>query len=74
MRMERDECIRGIGTVKEVLPKTMFRVEMANGHMAVAHMGPKMRKHPVRIVPGDKVALEFSPYDLNQARITFREK
>ena len=52
----------------------MFRVELKNGHVVLAHISGKMRKNFIRIVPGDKVELELSPYDLNKARITFREK
>ena len=62
------------GTVVETLPNTTFRVELANGHIVTAHISGKMRKHFIRIVPGDHVTLELSPYDLSKARITFREK
>ena len=72
--MGHEESIQATGIVKVVLPGTMFRVEMANGHMVLAHISGKMRKNFIRIVPGDKVALELSPYDLSKARIIFREK
>lgn len=66
--------IQQTGIVKEVLPGTMFRVQLSNGHMLLAHISGKMRKNFIRIVPGDKVNLELSPYDLTKARIVFREK
>ena len=72
--MGRDESIQTTGIVKDVLPGTMFRVQLGNGHVVLAHISGKMRKNFIRIVPGDKVALELSPYDLSKARITFREK
>jgi len=60
------------GTVTDVLPGTMFRVDLPNGHNVLAHISGKMRKHFIRIVPGDKVTVELSPYDLTKARITYR--
>ncbi len=72
--MTKDESIQTSGIVRDVLPGTMFRVELANGHLVLAHISGKMRKNFIRIVPGDKVELELSPYDLTKARITFREK
>jgi translation initiation factor IF-1 len=60
------------GTVTDVLPGTMFRVDLPNGHNVLAHISGKMRKHFIRIVPGDKVTVELSPYDLSKARITYR--
>ena len=72
--MTKDESIQTSGIVKDVLPGTMFRVELTNGHLVLAHISGKMRKNFIRIVPGDKVELELSPYDLTKARITFREK
>jgi translation initiation factor IF-1 len=72
MSAERD-VIETNGTIREVLPGTMFRVELPNGTLVLAHISGKMRKHFIRIVPGDKVRLELSPYDLTKARITFRE-
>ena len=72
--MSKEDCIRTEATVKDVLPGTMFRVELANGHSLLAHISGKMRKNFIRIVPGDKVELEMSPYDLTKARIIFREQ
>ncbi len=71
--MAKDESITSEGVVVEVLPGTMFRVKMSNGHIVLAHISGKMRKHFIRIVPGDTVTIEMSPYDLTKARITFRE-
>jgi translation initiation factor IF-1 len=62
------------GTVVEALGNTMFRVELQNGHQVIAHISGKMRMHYIKILPGDKVSLEMSPYDLTKARITFRHK
>jgi translation initiation factor IF-1 len=70
--MAKDETIQTTGVVKDVLPGTMFRVQLANGHVLLAHISGKMRKNFIRIVPGDKVDLELSPYDLTKARIVFR--
>jgi translation initiation factor IF-1 len=61
------------GLVVDVLPGTMFRVKLSNGHLMLAHISGKMRKHFIRIVPGDNVTVEMSPYDLTKGRITFRE-
>lgn len=72
--MSKDDCIRTEGTVKDVLPGTMFHVELPNKHVVLAHISGKMRKNFIRIVPGDKVEVELSPYDLSKARIVFREK
>ncbi len=72
--MSKQDQIISEGTVTEVLPGTMFRVDLPNGTNVLAHISGKMRKHFIRIVPGDKVAVELSPYDLGKARITFREK
>ncbi len=72
--MSKEDAIPSEGIVTEVLPGTMFRVRLPNGHKVLAHIGGKMRKHFVRIVPGDKVEIEMSPYDLSKARIIFREK
>ena len=71
---DKEEAITAEGVVKEVLPGTMFRVELPGGKIVLAHISGKMRKHFIRIVPGDHVTLELSPYDLTKARITFREK
>lgn len=70
----KDEAIEVEGIVKEALPNTMFRVELQNQHVILAHLSGKMRKHYIRIVPGDSVKVELSPYDLNRGRIIFRER
>jgi translation initiation factor IF-1 len=62
------------GTVSEPLPNAMFRVTLENGHIVLAHVSGKMRKHFIRILPGDKVTVELSPYDLSRGRITYRFK
>ena len=72
--MAKEESIEAEGTVTEVLPGTLFRVKLAAGHTVLAHVSGKMRKHFIRIVPGDTVTVELSPYDLTKARITFRAK
>jgi translation initiation factor IF-1 len=72
--MGKEELIKVEGTVTELLPSTMFRVELENGHKVLAHISGKMRMHYIRILPGDKVALELSPYDLARGRITYRYK
>ena len=71
---KREEAIRVEGVVAEVLPNTMFRVELENGHRVLAHISGRMRMHFIRILPGDKVLLEMSPYDLAKARIVYRVK
>lgn len=68
----KKDSIEVVGTVKEVLPNTMFRVELENEHVVLAHISGKMRKHFIRILAGDKVKLELSPYDLSKGRITYR--
>jgi translation initiation factor IF-1 len=70
--MPKEELIEVEGTVVEALPNTMFKVEIQEGHEVLAHLGGKLRKHYIRILPGDKVKLELSPYDLTRGRITFR--
>lgn len=70
----KEEAIEVEGIVKEALPNTMFRVELQNGHMIMAHLSGKMRKHYIRIVPGDSVKVELSPYDLDKGRIIFRQR
>ena len=70
--MATEEPIELTGTIIQVLPGTLFRVELANGHVVLAHVSGKMRKHFIRIAVGDKVTVEMSPYDLNKARITYR--
>jgi translation initiation factor IF-1 len=72
--MPKEESIAAQGVVVEVLPGTMFRVKLANDRIVLAHIGGKMRKHFVRIVPGDKVQIQISPYDLTKGRITYRHK
>ena len=72
--MAKEEPIRVEGTVVELLPNTMFRVELPNGHRVLAHISGKMRLHFIRLLPGDKVMVEMSPYDLSKGRITFRQK
>lgn len=68
------DSIRIEGTVQELLPNTMFRVKLENGHEILAHISGKMRLHFIRILPGDKVVVEMSPYDLTKGRITYRKK
>jgi translation initiation factor IF-1 len=70
----KEEAIEVIGIVREALPNTMFKVEIKSGHQILAHLSGKMRKHYIRIVPGDKVKVELSPYDLTRGRIIYREK
>lgn len=72
--MSTEDAIKSEGIVKDVLPGTMFRVLLPNGALVLAHISGKMRKHFIRIVPGDKVEIELSPYDLSKARIIFREQ
>ena len=72
--MPKEEQIVTEGTVTQVLPGTMFRVDLPGQRNVLAHISGKMRKHFIRIVPGDKVSLELSPYDLTKARIIFREQ
>ena len=68
------EVIKLGGTVVDALPNTQFRVELENGHIIIAHMSGKMRKNFIRLVPGDKVEVELTPYDLKKGRISFRLK
>ena len=70
--MAKEELIEMQGKVDEMLPDTRYRVTLDNGHTLIAYTGGKMRKHHIRILAGDKVSLELSPYDLNKGRITFR--
>ena len=72
--MAKEELIETEGKIIETLPNAMFRVELENGHVVLAHVSGKMRMNFIRILPGDKVKLELSPYDLNRGRITFRIK
>ncbi|GAB4284086.1 MAG: translation initiation factor IF-1 [Coriobacteriia bacterium] len=71
---KREDAIEMEGTVVEPLPNAMFRVELENGHKVLAHISGKMRMHYIRILPGDKVIVELSPYDLSRGRITYRYK
>ncbi len=72
--MAKEDIIEVEGTVKEPLPNAMFKVELENGHEVLAHISGKMRMHFIRILPGDKVKLEISPYDLTRGRIVYRTK
>ena len=72
--MAKQEAIEQEGKIVEALSNAMFRVELENGHVITAHISGKMRMHYIRILPGDKVKLEMSPYDLTKGRITFRYK
>ncbi len=72
--MPKEDSIEVQGTVLETLPNAMFRVEMENGHKILAHISGKMRMHFIKILPGDKVTVELSPYDLTRGRITYRFK
>ena len=71
--MAKDDCITTDGVVVDVLPGTLVRVKLSNGHVILCHISGKMRKHFIRIVPGDRVTVEISPYDLTKGRITYRE-
>ena len=70
--MAKEEAIQVEGKVKEALPNTQFRVELANGHQVIAHVAGRMRRNFIRIIPGDTVTLEISPYDLGKGRIVYR--
>jgi len=72
--MVKEDVIEMDGTVLETLPNTIFRVELENGHMVTAHISGRMRKHYIRILTGDKVKVELTPYDLSKGRITYRTK
>lgn len=72
--MPKEEAIQVEGTIVEPLPNAMFRVELDNGHKVLAHISGKMRMHFIKILPGDRVTVELSPYDLTRGRITFRSK
>jgi translation initiation factor IF-1 len=72
--MPKEEAIEVEGVITESLPNAMFRVELENGHKILAHVSGKIRMHFIRILPGDKVKVELSPYDLTRGRITFRCK
>ena len=72
--MPKEEAINVEGTVLETLPNAMFKVELENKHQVLAHISGKMRMHFIKILPGDKVTVELSPYDLSRCRITYRSK
>ena len=72
--MAKEDAIELEGTVLEALPNAMFKVELENGHTILAHISGKMRMHYIKILPGDKVKVEMSPYDLSKGRIVFRYK
>jgi len=72
--LSKEEAIEVEGTVVEPLPNAMFRVKLDNDHVVLAHISGKMRKFYIRILPGDRVTVELSPYDLTRGRITYREK
>ena len=72
--MAREDLIEVEAKVVEVLPNTKFKVELQNGHIVLAHVSGKIRMHNIRILPGDKVTVELSPYDLTRGRITYRRK
>ena len=72
--MPKEDAIEVTGTVLETLPNAMFRVALDNGHKVLAHISGKMRMHYIKILPGDKVRIELSPYDLARGRITYRER
>ena len=73
-KLAKEEAIEVEGVVKEALPNTRFRVQLQNNLVVIAHLSGKMRKHYIRIVPGDMVKVELSPYDLTKGRIIFRER
>jgi translation initiation factor IF-1 len=72
--MSKEDQIEMEGKVIDTLPNTMFRVELDNGHVVTAHISGKMRKHYIRILTGDRVKVEMTPYDLSKGRITFRQR
>ncbi len=73
-RMAKEDHIEMNGVVVETLPNTTFRVKLENGHVVIAHISGRMRKHYIRILTGDKVTVQLTPYDLTKGRITFRDK
>ena len=72
--MPKEDQIEMEGTITETLPNTMFRVELDSGHLITAHISGKMRKHYIRILTGDRVTVEMTPYDLSKGRITYRHR
>jgi translation initiation factor IF-1 len=73
-RLAKEDVIEVIGTVVEALPNAVFQVELENGHKVLSHISGKLRMHYIKILPGDKVTVELSPYDLTRGRITWRGK
>jgi translation initiation factor IF-1 len=71
---QKESTIQVEGTIAEALPNTMFRIDLENGHRILGHISGKMRKHYIRILPGDRVTVELSPYDLTRGRITYRHR
>lgn len=71
---QKKDVLEFIGVVVETLPRTQFIVELENGHRIIAHIAGRMRRHYIRIIPGDRVKVEMTPYDLTKGRITYREK
>ncbi len=71
---KKEAALQVEGTIQEALPNTMFRVDLDNGHRILGHISGKMRKHYIRILPGDRVTIELSPYDLTRGRIVFRHR
>ncbi len=74
LNMAKEDVIEMEGTIVDTLPNTMFRVELDNGHIITAHISGKMRKHYIRILTGDRVTVELTPYDLTKGRITYRQR
>ena len=72
--MSKEDLIEFTGTIMELLPNATFRVQLENGHMVLAHTSGRMRKNRIRVLAGDKVTVEMTPYDLSKGRITFRHK
>ena len=72
--MSKDDVFEVEGTVEEVLPNTVFKVKIPNGHIITTHVSGKIRMHTIRILPGDRVTVEISPYDITRGRITYRHK
>ncbi|OQW92058.1 MAG: translation initiation factor IF-1 [Beggiatoa sp. IS2] len=72
--MSKEDCIEMEGTVTETLPNTMFRVRLENGHVVTTHISGRMRKQYIRILTGDKVTVQLTPYDLTKGRITYRAR
>jgi translation initiation factor IF-1 len=71
---QKEQTLQVEGTIVESLPNTMFRIDLDNGHRILGHISGKMRKHYIRILPGDRVTVELSPYDLSRGRITYRHR